>query len=96
MAVGNQASKAMTKDAGGKKAVTGKVVGSKSASKAPSKGKTGTSSKKEAEDRAADMLEKVGILNDNEWSIAKNVGAIASYLNKLITHDIKIRQIQFK
>jgi 1-deoxy-D-xylulose-5-phosphate synthase len=28
----------------------------------------------------------VGILNDNEWSIAKNVGAISSYLNKLITH----------
>ena len=28
----------------------------------------------------------IGILNDNEWSIAKNVGAIASYLNKLITH----------
>ncbi|MBI5383593.1 MAG: 1-deoxy-D-xylulose-5-phosphate synthase [Verrucomicrobia bacterium] len=27
----------------------------------------------------------IGILNDNEWSIAKNVGAIASYLNKLIT-----------
>lgn len=26
------------------------------------------------------------ILNDNEWSIAKNVGAIANYLNKLITH----------
>src|SRR5258708_5420770 len=26
------------------------------------------------------------ILNDNEWSIAKNVGAISSYLNKLITH----------
>jgi 1-deoxy-D-xylulose-5-phosphate synthase len=26
------------------------------------------------------------ILNDNEWSIAKNVGAIAAYLNKLITH----------
>ena len=25
------------------------------------------------------------VLNDNEWSIAKNVGAIASYLNKLIT-----------
>src|SRR5205814_191079 len=24
--------------------------------------------------------------NDNEWSIAKNVGAIATYLNKLITH----------
>src|SRR5262245_13932560 len=28
----------------------------------------------------------IGILNDNEWSIAKNVGAIARYLNKLITH----------
>src|SRR5437870_7755334 len=28
----------------------------------------------------------IGILNDNEWSIAKNVGAIASYLNKIITH----------
>jgi len=28
----------------------------------------------------------IGILNDNEWSIAKNVGAIASHLNKLITH----------
>src|SRR5438445_4562807 len=27
----------------------------------------------------------IGILNDNEWSIAKNVGAISSYLNKLIT-----------
>src|SRR6476646_3397215 len=26
------------------------------------------------------------ILNDNEWGIAKNVGAIASYLNKLITN----------
>jgi len=26
------------------------------------------------------------ILNDNEWSIAKNVGAIAGYLNKLITN----------
>jgi 1-deoxy-D-xylulose-5-phosphate synthase len=28
----------------------------------------------------------IGILNDNEWSIAKNVGAIATYLNQLITH----------
>ena len=28
----------------------------------------------------------IGILNDNEWSIAKNVGAISNYLNKLITH----------
>src|SRR5580704_10356133 len=26
------------------------------------------------------------ILNDNEWSIDKNVGAIASYLNKIVTH----------
>src|SRR3974377_810355 len=28
----------------------------------------------------------IGILNDNEWSIAKNVGAISSYLNQLITN----------
>src|SRR5262245_44925345 len=28
----------------------------------------------------------IGILNDNEWSIAKNVGAISSYLSRLITH----------
>lgn len=28
------------------------------------------------------------ILNDNEWSIAKNVGAIARYLNELITNPI--------
>ena len=28
----------------------------------------------------------IGILNDNEWSIAKNVGAISSYLNRVITH----------
>src|SRR5437667_10342122 len=28
----------------------------------------------------------VAILNDNEWSIAKNVGAIASYLYRIITH----------
>jgi len=28
----------------------------------------------------------IGILNDNEWSIAKNVGAISAYLNKVITH----------
>ncbi len=28
----------------------------------------------------------IGILNDNEWSIAKNVGAIAGYLNKLTTN----------
>jgi 1-deoxy-D-xylulose-5-phosphate synthase len=28
----------------------------------------------------------IGILNDNEWSIAQNVGAINNYLNKLITN----------
>lgn len=28
----------------------------------------------------------IAILNDNEWSIAKNVGAVSGYLNKLITH----------
>src|SRR6266498_2331410 len=28
----------------------------------------------------------IGILNDNEWSIAKNVGAIAGYPHKLITN----------
>ena len=28
----------------------------------------------------------IGILNDNEWSIAKNVGAIATYLGKLTTN----------
>jgi 1-deoxy-D-xylulose-5-phosphate synthase len=35
----------------------------------------------------------VAILNDNEWSIAKNVGAIAKYLNKLITHP-RYNQLQ--
>lgn len=28
------------------------------------------------------------ILNDNEWSIAKNVGAIATYFNELITNPV--------
>ena len=28
----------------------------------------------------------IGILNDNEWSIDKNVGAVSSYLNKIITN----------
>jgi 1-deoxy-D-xylulose-5-phosphate synthase len=28
----------------------------------------------------------IGVLNDNEWSIAKNVGAIASYLNRITTN----------
>jgi 1-deoxy-D-xylulose-5-phosphate synthase len=35
----------------------------------------------------------IGILNDNEWSIAKNVGAIAGYLNKLITSP-RYNQVQ--
>src|SRR5688500_3348298 len=35
----------------------------------------------------------IAILNDNEWSIAKNVGAIAGYLNKLITHP-RYNQLQ--
>src|SRR6266498_2526242 len=35
----------------------------------------------------------IGVLNDNEWSIAKNVGAIASYLNKLITNP-RYNQLQ--
>ncbi len=28
----------------------------------------------------------IGVLNDNAWSIARNVGAIANYLHRLITH----------
>jgi 1-deoxy-D-xylulose-5-phosphate synthase len=28
----------------------------------------------------------IGVLNDNEWSIDKNVGAISKYLNKIITN----------
>jgi 1-deoxy-D-xylulose-5-phosphate synthase len=35
----------------------------------------------------------IGILNDNEWSIAKNVGAISAYLNKLITNP-RYNQLQ--
>src|ERR1017187_6447225 len=35
----------------------------------------------------------IGILNDNEWSIAKNVGAISTYLNKLITNP-RYNQLQ--
>ncbi len=35
----------------------------------------------------------IGILNDNEWSIAKNVGAISGYLNKLITNP-RYNQLQ--
>jgi 1-deoxy-D-xylulose-5-phosphate synthase len=35
----------------------------------------------------------IGVLNDNEWSIAKNVGAIANYLNKIITNP-RFNQLQ--
>src|ERR1022692_2698011 len=35
----------------------------------------------------------IGILNDNEWSIAKNVGAISNYLNRLITNP-RYNQLQ--
>src|SRR5688572_4539941 len=35
----------------------------------------------------------IAVLNDNEWSIAKNVGAIAKYLNKLITNP-RYNQLQ--
>lgn len=35
------------------------------------------------------------ILNDNEWSIAKNVGALAQYLNKLITQPKYIKINKF-
>src|SRR5438552_1876515 len=41
----------------------------------------------EALNNVANTTKKfIGILNDNEWSIAKNVGAISAYLNKLITN----------
>ena len=28
------------------------------------------------------------VLNDNEWSIAKNVGALSKYFNELITNPV--------
>lgn len=37
---------------------------------------------------AASTKRLVIILNDNEWSIAKNVGAISKYLNELITNPL--------
>src|SRR6202142_4133087 len=33
-----------------------------------------------------DTKRLIVVLNDNEWSIDKNVGAIASYLNRIVTH----------
>ena len=42
----------------------------------------------EALNNVADNTKRfIVVLNDNEWSIAKNVGAIANYLNKLVTSD---------
>src|SRR5678809_637582 len=41
----------------------------------------------EALNNVADHTKRlIVVLNDNEWSIAKNVGAIASYFNKIATH----------
>jgi 1-deoxy-D-xylulose-5-phosphate synthase len=41
----------------------------------------------EALNNIADTTKRfIGVLNDNEWSIAKNVGAISNYLNRLITN----------
>lgn len=37
---------------------------------------------------AASTKRLIIILNDNEWSIAKNVGAISKYLNELITNPV--------
>ncbi|MDQ8203072.1 1-deoxy-D-xylulose-5-phosphate synthase [Pelagicoccus sp. SDUM812003] len=37
---------------------------------------------------AASTQRLIIVLNDNEWSIAKNVGAISKYLNELITNPI--------
>jgi 1-deoxy-D-xylulose-5-phosphate synthase len=41
----------------------------------------------EALNNVADQTKRfIVVLNDNEWSIAKNVGAIASYFNRIATH----------
>ena len=34
----------------------------------------------------AQTKRSIVVLNDNEWSIAKNVGAIANYLNRIVTN----------
>ena len=42
----------------------------------------------EALNNVADHTRRfIVVLNDNEWSIAKNVGAIANYLNNIVTND---------
>jgi len=41
----------------------------------------------EALNNVAETTKKfIVVLNDNEWSISKNVGAVASYLSKITTH----------
>src|SRR5437588_2757342 len=40
----------------------------------------------EALNNVASAKRLIVVLNDNEWSIDKNVGAIADYLNKLVTN----------
>lgn len=41
----------------------------------------------EALNNAANTTKRlIVVLNDNEWSIAKNVGAVADYLNRLVTN----------
>ncbi len=41
----------------------------------------------EALNNVANTTERlIVVLNDNEWSIAKNVGAVAEYLNRLVTN----------
>jgi 1-deoxy-D-xylulose-5-phosphate synthase len=40
----------------------------------------------EAMNNVAQTRRLIVVLNDNEWSIAKNVGAIAAYLNKIATN----------
>ncbi len=42
----------------------------------------------EALNNVADNTRRfIVVLNDNEWSISKNVGAIANYLNQIVTND---------
>lgn len=48
----------------------------------------------EALNNALSAKRLVIILNDNEWSIDKNVGAIARYLNELITNPVYNRMHQ--
>lgn len=46
----------------------------------------------EALNNVADSTKRlIVVLNDNEWSIAKNVGAIANYFNKIATHPTYYR-----